>query len=476
MIVFLNSRLKAPKNTFRPCALSALLREHMLSVAGMFLVLIVSSCASQQLENTVERIDVMEAELNTPPPPPPENGKTLGPNELLETAEKRGRDFLQARISRARAVLELDETKSGRYPRVSAEARSISTYRRSDDDGVQSVSNIVLGVNWDVSRALLRLDGNEVRIAGELIPVQYQIAQRNAIRGLIEVYDEYTALDFKQKEVSLEAEGLQCDVDRTEVEVVLGNASESELDALNHQIDAAEREVVAVSRALNSKRNELLGLAGLSEGGYGVAAGRSPQDALSAYPSVSVDDAEVCFDRSGKKRLENLLVEAAGAQLDRAKQSRLTKLKTSIPSFMTQTGGFNLQFLVSYVLPLIDQGDALRITQNARLALVETILTARDNRRSFMSSFEGLQVSLASAESDLAAARTARAKAKNALQHAGPADRCSFDVDLRKAQNAMTRAEYKIEVLRGKLRLLCAPLSEKTMDIATAARTPSIGQ
>lgn len=447
----------------------ASMRRHMTAGVAVCVSMLAAGCVSQQLEETVGRIDVMEAELNTSPPPPPKPGKTLGPEALLETAEKRGRDFLQARISRARAVLELDETKSGRYPRISAEARSVSTYTGHGDDSAETVSNIVLGVNWDVSRALLRLDQNEVKIAGELIPVQYQIAQRNATRGLIDVYDEYTALDFKRHDVSLEKQALQCDVDGTEVEVALGNASESELDALNEQIDAAEREVLAVSRALNSKRNELLGLVGLSEGGYDVSAGRSPQEALSAYSSVGVDDADVCFDRSGQKRLENLLVEAAGAQLDRAKQSRLTKLTTSIPSFMTQTGGFNLQFLVSYVLPLVDQGDALRITQTARLALLETILTARDNRRSFMSTFDDLQVSLASAESDLAAARTARAKAESTVQNAGPTDRCTANVDLLKAQHAVKRAEYKIEVLRGKLRLLCAPLSEKTIDTAGLA-------
>ena len=106
--------------------------------------MLAAGCASQQLEETVGRIDVMEAELNTPPPPPPKPGKTLGPEALLETAEKRGRDFLQARISRARAVLELDETKSGRYPRISAEARSVSTYTGHGDDSAETVSNIVL--------------------------------------------------------------------------------------------------------------------------------------------------------------------------------------------------------------------------------------------------------------------------------------------------------------------------------------------
>nr|WP_272213851.1 hypothetical protein [Marinicella sp. W31]MDC2879802.1 hypothetical protein [Marinicella sp. W31] len=49
-------------------------------------------------------------------------------------------------------------------------------------------------------------------------------------------------------------------------------------------------------------------------------------------------------------------MEAAAAQLDIAKQSRFSRLTTSIPSFMTQTGGFNLQFLISYVLPIIDEG------------------------------------------------------------------------------------------------------------------------
>ncbi|WP_165972694.1 hypothetical protein [Martelella mediterranea] len=48
---------------------------------------------------------------------------------------------------------------------------------------------------------------------------------------------------------------------------------------------------------------------------------------------------------------------------------------------MSQNGGLSFQFLVGYVLPLIDQGDRLCLTQTARLELLGTILTAKENRR-----------------------------------------------------------------------------------------------
>ena len=440
-------------------------RSPVWRVALFSTVVVLAGCASPQLKETAKRIDVMERELNTPPPAPPEDGKALGPDQLLTTANSRGRDFLRARMSRARAVLDLDDIKSGRYPRVSAEARRITTYT-GDGDDIPAVSNIVLGVNWDISRSLLRLDREKVKVAEALIPVQYQIAQRTATRNLINTYNDYTALDFKRQTVDLKERSLKCSVDDLEVEVALGNSSLSELDAVRDEIAAARREANEVSRAIRSKRDELLGLSGLAEGGYAVSPGRSVLTALTDYPKVTADDADVCFASSGKKALEDLLVDAASAQLDLAKQSRFTRLTTSIPSFMTQTGGFNLQFLISYVLPLIDEGDGMRMTQQARLTLLETILTARDNRRSFMSEFDSLRLEIAGAQSELAAATSALAKAENTLQNAEELERCAADTDVSKAQVSVRQAKYKIETLKAKLRLLCAPLSEDTVDVA----------
>ena len=87
--------------------------------------------------------------------------------------------------------------------------------------------------------------------------------------------------------------------------------------------------------------------------------------------------------RFGQPDTENLLVEAAAAQLDLARKSRYTKLAAALPTFMSEDGGLSLQFLVGYVLPLIDQGDSLRLTDRARIRLLETILAARENRRAF---------------------------------------------------------------------------------------------
>ncbi|AMM85695.1 hypothetical protein AZF01_16150 [Martelella sp. AD-3] len=426
-----------------------------------------SGCASSQLKETAQRIDVMAAELEAPPPDPPEDGAALGPADLLAHANARGKDFMRARIARARAVLDLNKVKSARYPRVSAEARQISTFT-GDFEAPESVSNIVLGVNWDISRALLRLDRKTVKVAGRLIPVQYQVAQRNATRELIDTYNDYTALEFQRESVSLKRKGLQCRVDDKEVEVALGNASALELETLKDEIDAARREAMAVSRSLASKRDELLGLSGLAEGGYAVAPGRSLTDALEDYPSVTSEDADACFARSGKKRLEDLLVEAAAAQLAIARQSRFTRLTTSIPSFMTQTGGFNLQFLISYVLPIIDEGDALRLTQQARLTLLDTILTARDNRRAFMSDFDSLKLGIAGAESELAAASSVLARSRTLLESADPTERCAAANDVEKARADVRAARYKIERLKADLRLLCAPPAERRDDVTEA--------
>lgn len=440
----------------------------MGAFAGVGLAL--AGCASQQLQQTAQQIDLMEQELSAQPPEPPAGGTVMGPTELLVSAESAGKDFMRARISRARAMLELDKVKSARLPRISAEARQIATYTGDDLGDVAGTSNIVLGVNWDISKALLRLDQPSVEVAGRLIPVQYQIAQRTATSNLLNTYNEYTTLDFRHKNAVLKEKGLACRADDVETEVGNEEATQRELKALKAQVVAARREADAVSRLLASKRDELLGLAGLAEGGYRVAPERSVLSSLSGFGSVKSDDAEACFASSGKKRLEDLLVEASAAQLDLARQSRFTKLKTSIPSFMTQTGGLNLQFLVSYVLPLIDEGDALRMTQNARLTLMETILSARDNRRGFMNDFNALKLGIASAESDLASANAALVRAENQLQNADEAARCGETVDVEKAKTAVAAAKFKIDMLKSRLLLLCAPLSEKTSDETGAAQ------
>ena len=167
----------------------------MGALAGVGLAL--AGCASQQLQQTAQQIDLMERELSAQPPEPPADGSVLGPTELLVSAESAGKDFMRARISRARAMLELDKVKSARLPRISAEARQIATYTGDDLGDVAGTSNIVLGVNWDISKALLRLDQPSVEVAGRLIPVQYQIAQRTATSNLLNTYNEYTTLDFR---------------------------------------------------------------------------------------------------------------------------------------------------------------------------------------------------------------------------------------------------------------------------------------
>ncbi|WP_176082570.1 hypothetical protein [Martelella sp. HB161492] len=431
-----------------------------LSWPGLFAIgIMLSGCTSPELRDTVRQIDQMEREINAPPAPPPPDEAVLDPDRLMTTAKDRGKDFLRARISKARAVVELDAAKSGRYPRVSVTARRISYYT-GDVDDITSYSNIVLGVNWDVMRALLRLDRNAVAIAGRLIPVQYQVAEHKAMTRLLSAYVDYSALDFKREDVLNDQAALACKVDDLEVEVALGNASPSELDALRGQIKAADAELEAVKQSMASGRDQLLALAGLAEGGYDVAPGQSMLPALKALPNVVTDDGAACFEHSGNRQLEDLLVAAAGAQLQLAKQSRFTKLTTSVPNFMTQTGGFNLQFLISYVLPLIDQGDSLRLTQKARLSLMETILTARDNRRDFMGDFDSLGLKLAEAESSLATARSALVHAENAVKTEEPLTACNDRVALAKAQKSVRQALFRIDGIKAELRLLCAPIVE----------------
>ncbi|WP_174803986.1 hypothetical protein [Martelella limonii] len=428
--------------------------------------LTLAGCASPQLQDTTSRIDLLEQELSAPPPPiATGNAGAIGPPQLLASAESRGKDFMRARISRARAMLALDQVKSERLPRFSAEARRSSTYTGDDLANLASVSNVVLGVNWDISKALLKLDHSTVDVAGRLIPVQYQIAQKTAMSNLLSAYDAYTKVDFRRQSVALRAKGLQCRIDAEEKVDPGERRSERELAAMRDQIAAVRREEKAVVRSLNAKRDTLLGLAGLAEGGYEVEPAGSMLAALPDYRSLPTANAEACFASSGKKRLEDLLVAAADAQLGLARQSRFTKLKTSIPSFMTQAGGLNLQFLVSYVLPLIDEGDALRLTQNARLTLMETILSAQDNRRAFMNDFDTLKLSIAAADSDLAAARSslARAEAKNG--DAAPDQQCLAAVELEKAKSELAAARFKIDMLKSRLNLLCAPLSEETADL-----------
>nr|WP_272213853.1 hypothetical protein [Marinicella sp. W31]MDC2879803.1 hypothetical protein [Marinicella sp. W31] len=104
------------------------------------------------------------------------------------------------------------------------------------------------------------------------------------------------------------------------------------------------------------------------------------------------------------------------------------------------------------------------MTQQARLTLLDTILTARDNRRAFMSDFDSLQLEIAAGESELAAASSVLARAERLLKGVEPLEQCSAQNDVSKARRAVEAAEYRIGRLKADLQLLCAPPGERRDD------------
>ncbi|MBB4120291.1 hypothetical protein [Martelella radicis] len=423
----------------------------------MFLAAL-AGCASPELKATRDDIDMLAKKIDGPVPAPAA-GATLSPEALVATASERGQDVMKAEIKRAEAELALDETKSRRLPRISAEARDYVTFQRQG--GVASDANVILGVNWDIAYALLGLDKHNVEIAEKLIPVQYQIARRNALSGLLSSYASLSDLDFQRRRTLLEADKLSCQQTVMRAESQLGNVSEAELKALGQKIVAVRREVGAITAAMKAQEAKVLSLAGLGDAGYRIRPAASVLPALSALPQAADTDGDACFERSGNKILENLLVEAAGAQLDLARKSRFTKLTAALPTFMSQNGGLSFQFLVGYVLPLIDQGDAMRVTQRARLNLLNTILVAKENRQGFLNRYNDMALNAAGLAREQAQAQLAVETARTALASAPEAGRCEAEVVVRQARLAREEALFKLDLARAGRRLLCAPLDDE---------------
>ncbi len=426
-------------------------------LAALALPLVLAACASPALKQTSADIDALQRQIDAPSPLSASEGP-LGPVELVASADRRGHDVMKARLKRAEAELALDETRSRRFPRISVEARDFVTYDRRN--GVTDNANVVLGVNWDIAYALLGLDSRNIAIAEELIPVQYQLSYRNALGALLAAYASLSEMDFKRRHTLLEADALSCQAKSMRAEQKLGTVSVAEVDAMNARIAAVRSEADAIAMAMEAEESKVMALAGLKAGAQPVAASRSVLPALAGLPKSVAENGESCFSASGSQALENLLVEAAGAQLDLARKSRFTKLTAALPTFMSEDGGLSLQFLVGYVLPLIDQGDSLRLTDRARIRLLETILAARENHREFLNRYNETVLNTAGARRALASADAAIATARTSLSAAPDAEQCAAETALSKARLERAEALFAIEMARARQTLMCAPLPE----------------
>ncbi|TPW29145.1 hypothetical protein FJU08_14940 [Martelella alba] len=430
-------------------------RRRVGSWAALFATASLVACASPALKSTRADIQVLQQTISEAPSAEP--GTELDPVQLVETARVRGQDILKARIARAGAELALDERKSRRYPRISADARSFVTYDRSG--GLTASNNVILGIDWDIAYTLLGLDKHAVEIAEELIPVQYELTRRKALLALLQAYAALSEMEFSRQKAGLEADALACKADGLKAESALGNVSVAEQNSLGLQLSAARSEVTAIKAAMAIQQDKVLALAGLEGRGDKVYAGKPVYPALDFLPDPAADDGKMCFAASGNSQLEDLLVEAAGAQLDLAKKSRYTKLTAALPSFMSQTGGLSFQFLVGYVLPIIDQGDSIRLTEQARLDLLSTILTAKENRQTFLGDYQDISLKIAALQRDIAAAEPKVRAAALALESLPAAERCSGDVALAEARLERAKAVFEMSMARAAAKLLCAPLT-----------------
>ncbi len=412
------------------------------------------ACASPALKSTRVDIEVLQQTISDAPAQVP--ASDVGPVLLVDTARIRGQDILKARIAKAGAELALDARKSQRYPRISAEARSFVTYDRSG--GLTTSNNVILGVDWDIAYTLLGLDKHAVEIAEKLIPVQYELTRRKALLTLLQAYAALSEMELSRQKAGLEADALACKAEALKAESALGNVSSAELSDLSVQLSAARSEASAIAAAMEIQEDKVLALAGLEGRGDTIDAGKPVYPALNFLPDPATDDGQMCFSASGNSQLEDLLVEAAVAQLDLAKKSRYTKLTAALPSFMSQTGGLSFQFLVGYVLPIIDQGDSIRLTEKARLELLRTILAAKENRQTFLGTYQDTRLKIASLKRDLAAAEPRVSAAAAALESLPEASRCGGKVALEEAKLARARAAFAMSMARAAAKLLCAPL------------------
>ncbi|EDZ41918.1 conserved hypothetical protein [Rhodobacteraceae bacterium HTCC2083] len=426
------------------------------------MTLLLAGCDSTHVDAARTELDEVYVALSNGPTPDP--GTAFGPTELLESAYLRGPDFLQIKLDRTKARLDLDARKSQRNPRFLSTLRQQSTLNR--DRAVVSGLEASIALDWDLATALIYTDKETLQIAEDYLPVQAELARLEATGKLLQAYFRHEEAIISNDQVTMRRTAAQCKRDEAKVEFELGNISKLAFNELAQVSASLVQQSKFAKRNIASSRRDLLYLAGVADSAK-IRSGRDPSASLPALPKPLTRN--LCYTRSGNALRDGLLLKGAQGALRVARLQRFGSFDIQLPTAISPGTGLNLNTLVSVLIPIVDQNDGQRRVQRAREALLAIALASERNQRSFDVRLSQLEFAQAQAATRLSEARSAASKVKDTASQT-----CQAKAETSETQLALRRARLELQKVQSGLALLCAQTDAnltRALDPALALQT-----
>lgn len=442
------------------------LAHHFARRLALGLVLLApAACDSALLKDTTSEIDSL-AQTITAPGPAPRIGRASAA-DLLRNAERRGPEFLAARISAAESRLRLDQRKSTLWPGASLGARRLLSSELGGGRA-SGAEDIFVSVDWDITDAILLASSDELDLASDLIATQEQLARSKATLSLLTALLDYEERLIETDGIRNQKQLATCRLDSAETELALGNLSEAEVRASRAALASFAERIAAARDVEDSAHRRVTSLAGLPDG----VALRTGADPAALLPAVAAGiSPAACYRDSGNALRDSLLLAAASSTIRAARLERLGTFDVLLPSQISAASGLNLSALVTLLVPVVDRGAGQRRVQKARLNLLSIALSAEENRRRFGAALAAISSLRAEAQGIASQARaelTRQSTAPDLAPDTGTqterAQRCTGTTRQSKAALDLRRAEISQRRARLQLAVLCHPAPPTTRD------------
>ncbi len=404
-----------------------------------------AACASPQLKQLEADVSALSARVAPDPPP---SGGRLGWRELSRHAQAEGPGFLRIGLNAARSESALDARRQGRRPQVSLLVRSrLSALSGSGD--ITSSSTAGLGLEYDLASALLGFDDESIALTQDLIEVQKDLQSRQALIQLLNSYAAHAELHFELQEARLAGDGLQCDLQGMETQIALGRAPPDALRLIRTRIEDHRRATQLLGDQIQLLADRVLAQSGF-ETGHRIA---TRTDGLPAASAQSLSPAS-CYAGSGALRRDEILLKLSELALAQAEISRFTQISALLPTQIDPERGLNLDLLLAWVVPLIDQGETRRRVLDARLDLLALALSARSERL-------GYETLVSDARTDLATSRLELLRTESETERSAPAEPptgaalCRYEVDEKLDEIRLRRLQFQTEIANARLAIAC---------------------
>lgn len=411
--------------------------------AGSFLIL--SACVSDQLIELEADVDNL---INIVSTEPVDAVSAVAWPELIAHARHSGPEFLQVNLATARSQIALDARKASRYPIISAVLRS--GLSADGSEGLFSTSGSVgLGFNYDIADALLSFNEESITLTAELITVEKGLQYKQAETRLLDSYYSHASAILDLEEAQLTMQEFSCAREEKETEVVLGRAAPDALRVL--QVQAEQH---AATEQLFRDQVQITADRALSQAGY--THGGDVLSHLMGVPQASISSLtpDKCYVESGSLRRDQLLLDLSKQALRQAELSRFTQISALLPTQINTSAGLNLDFIINWIIPIIDQGTTRRKIASAQLDLLAIALSAREVRLKSEALFLQVRTELAGAQ--LGAARIATRPAIEVLpESASRIEICLSRLEVSKVQLERRRIALRLSQATARLATAC---------------------